>query len=151
MINIRSNAFENGEKLPKKFTCDGENISPDLVWDNIPEHTISFAVICEDPDAPAGLFTHWIIFNIPANLSELPENIDKKEKIQNGIIQGITTSGFTGYSGPCPPEGPAHRYFFKIYALDKTLNISPPVKRDEFLKAINENILDEGQLIGKYR
>lgn len=150
MINIESDAFVEGGNIPEKYTCDGINISPPLKWNTIPEHTISFAIICEDPDAPRGIYTHWIIYNIPPNIMELPENVEKKENLENGIIQGLNDSGFPGYGGPCPP-GEEHRYFFRIYALDKTLNLTPPVKRDDFLKALNENILDEGQLMGKYR
>lgn len=150
MIIIGSDAFEDGEKIPEKYTCDGMNISPPLRWDTLPEHTISFAILCEDPDAPGETFTHWIIFNIPTNVMELPTDVENKEKLENGAIHGINSNGYAGYTGPCPPEGPAHRYFFRIYALDKTLNLNPPVKRNEFLKALNENILDEGQLMAKY-
>jgi Raf kinase inhibitor-like YbhB/YbcL family protein len=150
MIIIGSDAFEDGEKIPEKYTCDGMSISPPLRWDTLPEHTISFAILCEDPDAPGETFTHWIIFNIPTNVMELPTDVEKKEKLENGAIQGINSTGYAGYTGPCPPEGPAHRYFFRIYALDKKLNLSPPVKRNDFLKALNENILDEGQLMAKY-
>jgi Raf kinase inhibitor-like YbhB/YbcL family protein len=150
MIIIGSDAFEDGEKIPEKYTCDGMSISPPLRWDTLPEHTISFAILCEDPDAPGETFTHWIIFNIPTNVMELPTDVEKKEKLENGAIQGINSTGYAGYTGPCPPEGPAHRYFFRIYALDKKLNLSPPVKRNDFLKALDENILDEGQLMVKY-
>jgi len=150
MINIESDAFGEGENIPEKYTCDGIDISPPLKWKTLPEHTISFAILLEDPDAPGGIYTHWIIYNIPPNVMELPENVEKKEKLENGIIQAVNSFGFNGYGGPCPP-GEEHRYFFKIYALDKTLNLSPPVKRDDFLKALNENILDEGQLMGKYK
>jgi Raf kinase inhibitor-like YbhB/YbcL family protein len=151
MINIQSSAFVDGEEIPEKYTCDAIDVSPPLRWDTIPEHTISFAILCEDPDDPTGTFTHWIIFNIPSDVKELPENLEKKEKLEKGIIQGVNDFGFSGYGGSCPPKGPAHRYFFRIYALDKTLNLSPPVKKNDFLKALNENILDEGQLMGKYR
>ena len=150
LINIRSNAFEDGGNIPGKYTCDGTDISPQLQWDTLPEHTISFAVLCEDPDAAEGIYTHWIIFNIPTDIMELPENVKKKEKLENGMIQGLNSFGFPGYGGPCPP-GEEHRYFFRIYALDTTLNLPTPTKREDFLKAMNNNILDEGQLMGKYR
>jgi Raf kinase inhibitor-like YbhB/YbcL family protein len=150
VINIESEAFDEGGNIPEKYTCDGINISPTLKWNTLPEHTISFAILCEDPDAPGGIYTHWIIYNVPPNIMELPENVEKKEKLENGIIQGVNDSGFHGYGGPCPP-GEEHRYFFRIYALDKTLSLRPPVKREDFLKALNENILDEGQLMGRYR
>lgn len=149
MINIRSDAFEDGERIPEKYTCNGMNISPPLSWDTLPKNTLSFAVLCEDPDAP-GTFTHWIIFNIPPNVMELPADMEKKEKLETGAIQGINSAGDTGYTGPCPPKGPAHRYFFRIYALDKILNLNIPVKIADFLKALDENSLDEGHLMGEY-
>lgn len=149
-INLISDVFEEGDIIPIKYTCDDMNISPPLRWDTLPERTISYAILCEDPDAPAGIWTHWIIFNIPPNVKELSAGIKNEEKLENGIIQGVNDSGYVGYGGPCPPEGSKHRYFFRIYALDTTLNLGPVVKREEFLRALDENILDEGQLMGIY-
>ncbi|MGB9937943.1 MAG: YbhB/YbcL family Raf kinase inhibitor-like protein [Methanobacterium sp.] len=151
MINIKSNSFNEGSSIPKKFTCDNINISPQLQWDSIPDDTRSLAILCEDPDAPSGLFTHWIIFNIPPEVNELPENIEKKEKLKNGAIQGTTTHGSSGYGGPCPPQGPAHRYFFRIYAIDTLLDLDASAGRQELLDALKGHVLDEGALIGKYR
>jgi Raf kinase inhibitor-like YbhB/YbcL family protein len=150
-IKIISEVFDEGNMIPETYTCDNINISPSLRWDTLPERTISFAILCEDPDAPVGIWTHWIVFNIPPNVMELPAGLKKEEKLENGITQGINDFGYAGYGGPCPPSGPAHRYFFRIYALDTTLNLGPRVKRDEFLKALNENILDEGHLMGLYK
>lgn len=150
-ITLMSDVFDEGTIIPTKHTCDDANISPPLRWDSLPEHTISFAILCEDPDAPLGTWTHWIIFNIPPDTLELPEKIENKEHLERGMIQGINDSGYAGYGGPCPPEGEKHRYFFRIYALDTTLNIGPGVKREEFLRALNENVLDEGQLMGIYK
>lgn len=150
MINIESDAFSEGGNIPEKYTCDGTDISPPLRWNTLPELTLSLAILCEDPDAPGGIFTHWILFNIPPDTMELPENMEKKEKLEGGMIQGLNSFGFPGYRGPCPP-GEEHRYFFRIYALDRTLNLTTPVKREDFLKALNDNILDEGHLMGKYR
>jgi len=150
-ITIRSDVFDEGNIIPEKYTCDDVNTSPQLRWDTLPERTISFAILCEDPDAPMGTWTHWIIFNIPPNIMELQSGIRKEEKLENGIIQGINDFGYPGYGGPCPPSGPAHRYFFRIYALDTTLNLGPGVKREEFLKALDENVLDEGHLMGIYK
>ena len=149
-ITLMSDVFEEGAIIPAKHTCDDSNISPSLRWDSLPEHTISFAILCEDPDAPLGTWTHWIIFNIPPDTMELPEKIENKEHLEMGMIQGINDFGYVGYGGPCPPEGEEHRYFFRIYALDTTLSLGPAVKREEFLRALNENILDEGQLMGIY-
>ncbi|WP_414469358.1 YbhB/YbcL family Raf kinase inhibitor-like protein [Methanobacterium sp. ACI-7] len=151
MINIKSDSFNDGDIIPKKFTCDDMNISPQLQWDLIPDDSKSLAILCEDPDAPSGLFTHWIIFNIPSDVNEIPENVEKKENLENGAVQGTTSYGSAGYRGPCPPQGPAHRYFFRIYALDNILDLGPLAEREEFLNAIEGHILDEGILIGKYR
>ncbi|MEN4007018.1 MAG: YbhB/YbcL family Raf kinase inhibitor-like protein [Methanobacteriaceae archaeon] len=150
MINIESDAFSEGSNIPEKYTCDGADISPPLRWDIFPEHTLSFAILCEDPDAPGGIFTHWILFNIHPDTMELPENMEKKETVEMGMIQGINDFGLPGYGGPCPPKGTEHRYFFRIYALDRTLNLTTPLKRGDFLKALNDSILDEGHLMGKY-
>ena len=149
-INLISDVFDEGEMIPARHTCDDINVSPPLRWDSLPERTISFAILCEDPDAPMGTWTHWIIFNIPPDIMELSAEIKKEEKLEKGMIQGINDFGYAGYGGPCPPEGEKHRYFFRIYALDTTLNIGPGAKREEFLKALNENVLDEGQLMGIY-
>lgn len=149
-INLMSDVFEEGDRIPIKHTCDDTNISPPLRWSTLPERTISFAVLCEDPDAPAGIWTHWIIFNIPPNVMELPAGIKNEEKLENGIVQGVNDFGYTGFGGPCPPDGAEHRYYFRIYALDTTLNPGPGAKRKEFLKALNENVLDEGHLMGIY-
>lgn len=150
MIRLTSNAFNDGDVIPEKYTCNDENISPHLQWDKLPERTISFAILCEDPDASGGIFTHWIIYNIPSDTMELPENIEKKEIIEMGITQGVNDAGYAGYHGPCPPNGPAHRYYFRIYALDTTINPVKPARRDEFLKALQPNVLDEGVLMGKF-
>jgi Raf kinase inhibitor-like YbhB/YbcL family protein len=149
-INLMSDVFNEGELIPTRHTCDDINISPPLRWDSLPERAISFAILCEDPDAPMGTWTHWIIFNIPPDVLELSAEIKNEENLERGIIQGINDFGYAGYGGPCPPEGEKHRYFFRIYALDTTLNIGPGVKREEFLKALNENVLDEGYLMGIY-
>ena len=149
-INLISDVFEEGSLIPAKHTCDDVNISPPLRWSSLPERTISFAILCEDPDAPIGTWTHWIIFNIPPDVLELSAGIKNEEKLENGIVQGINDFGYAGYGGPCPPEGEEHRYSFKIYALDTTLNPGHGVKRDEFLRALDENVLDEGQLMGIY-
>lgn len=149
-INLISDVFDEGEMIPTRHTCDDINVSPPLRWDSLPERTISFAILCEDPDAPMGTWTHWIIFNIPPDVMELSAEIKNEENLERGMIQGINDFGYAGYGGPCPPEGEKHRYFFRIYALDTTLNIGPGAKREEFLKALNENVLDEGQLMGIY-
>ena len=149
-INLMSDVFEEGDIIPTRHTCDDINISPPLRWDSLPERTMSFAILCEDPDAPLGTWTHWIIFNIPPDVMELSAELEKKEHLEKGITQGINDFGYAGYGGPCPPEGEEHRYFFRIYALDTTLNLGPEVKREEFSRALDANVLDEGQLMGIY-
>lgn len=148
-IKITSSAFGNGESIPVRYTCDGENISPPLKWSNLPQGTKSFAIINDDPDAPMGTWVHWVIYNIPANVTELDERIPPLQKLANGALQGKNSWGKIGYGGPCPPGG-THRYFFKIYALDKILDIGAGASKEEVLNAIKGHILAEGQLYGKY-
>jgi len=151
VIKMESTSFKEGELIPQRYTCDGDNISPPLRWDRLPEHTISLSIICEDPDAPGGIFTHWIISNLSPDIMNLDEGVKKEDIVENGAIQGLNDFGFSDYGGPCPPSGKTHRYFFKIYALDKILNIKPEFRPEEFLRAIESNIMDKGQLMGLYR
>lgn len=148
-IQISSGAFANEGFIPQKYTCDGENISPPLTWKNIPSGTKSIAIINDDPDAPVGTWVHWVIYNIPPNISGLPEGIKPIEKLPDGTMQGRNSWGKIGYGGPCPPSG-VHRYFFKIYALDKMLDLKPGATKEELLKAMKGHILAEGQFYGKY-
>lgn len=148
-IQISSGAFANEGFIPQKYTCDGENISPPLTWKNIPSGTKSIAIINDDPDAPVGTWVHWVIYNIPPNISGLPEGIKPIEKLPDGTMQGRNGWGKIGYGGPCPPSG-VHRYFFKIYALDKMLDLKPGATKEELLKAMKGHILAEGQFYGKY-
>ncbi len=148
-IEIKSTAFKDSGMIPVKYTCKGDNISPPIsISTNAPD-VKSFAIICEDPDAPSGLVVHWVIYNIPVDATELKENIPSLKILDNGATQGINTSKKNGYMGPCPPSG-THRYFFKLYALDATFNINDAT-RDELLTAMKGHILAETQLMGKYR
>lgn len=148
-IILKSDSFSDGGMIPAKYTCDGANISPQLSWDNAPKDTKSFVLICEDPDAPMGTFTHWILYDIPADVHELPENLPKDKVLSNGAKQGIADFKKIGYGGPCPPSG-THRYYFKLYALDTLLNLEPGLKKEDILKAMNGHILAQGQIMGKY-
>lgn len=150
-IELSSAAFANGQSIPKKYTCDGEDISPPLKWMNAPKETKSFALISDDPDAPAGTWVHWVIFNIPADVSELKENLPKTESVLGKAKQGINDFEKIGYGGPCPPSGKPHRYFFKLYALDTELNLSGKVKKEDLVKAMQGHILAEGQIMGTYQ
>lgn len=149
-IQIICAAFKEGETIPVKYTCDGENVSPALNWSGAPENTKSFALICDDPDAPMGTWVHWVVYNIPATMTSLPEAVPMKKTVLNNIIQGTTSFRKIGYGGPCPPRGPAHRYFFKIYALDTELNLKAGASENELLKAMEGHILAKGQLMGRY-
>src|SRR5579859_2603609 len=122
-LRLESPSFRNGELIPPRFTCDGENVSPALRWAEAPAGTQCLALVCDDPDAPGKTFTHWVLFNIPLNPPELREGIPTEKTLPNGARQGTTDFGKTGYGGPCPPGG-LHRYFFKLYALDKPLDLA---------------------------
>ncbi len=149
-IRIASSAFEDGGLIPAKYTCDGADISPPLQWDAVPEGTGSIALICDDPDAPVGTFVHWVLFNLPAETKELPENMPADKSLPNGAGQGTTDFGRIGYGGPCPPSG-THRYFFKIYALDAEVDLVAGAGKRDLLRAMEGHILAQGQLIGKYK
>jgi Raf kinase inhibitor-like YbhB/YbcL family protein len=149
-MELSSTAFKPGGMIPAKYTCDGSNISPPLKWSAIPPETKTFALICEDPDAPAGLWVHWLIYNLPGDVNELTENIPALEILPSGARQGQNDFGRIGYGGPCPPRG-IHRYFFRLYALDEVLMPGAGVSRSGLLKAMEGHVLSEGQLIGKYQ
>lgn len=149
-MKITSASFEEGGMIPSKYTCDGQNISPQLSWTGIPKGTKSVALLCDDPDAPVGDWVHWLIFNIPPLLTDLKENIHIGKNLENGAIQGLNDFKKNGYGGPCPP-GETHRYFFKLYALDSILTEDPNMTKAKFLKEISGHILGEAQLMGKYK
>jgi hypothetical protein len=149
-IKISSAVFENNGLIPVKYTCDGDDISPPLRWEAVPAGAKSIAVICDDPDAPMGTFVHWVLFNLPADTRELAEKIPADKTLANGAKQGTSDFGSIGYGGPCPPSG-THRYFFKIYALDKEVDLPAGANKRQLVKAMEGHILDEGQVIGKYK
>lgn len=149
-FKLISEAFDEGEKIPIKYTCDGEDISPPLSWEGFPENTKSFVLIMEDPDAPGGTFTHWIMFNIPKNVTSLKEGIQNIKKIEGIGIQCKNDFGKFGYGGPCPPPGTTHRYVFKLYAIDTMLNLGPEASKHEVLNAIEGHVLAIAELIGIY-
>jgi len=149
-IKITSSAFEEGGMIPRKYTCDGANISPPLAWDSVPEETKTLALIGDDPDAPMGTWVHWVVYALPPDLRELPEDIPPTETLENGAQQGTNDFRKIGYGGPCPPGG-THRYYFKLYALDITLDRDPGMTKADLLKAMNGHILAEGRVMGKYK
>lgn len=150
-IKVSSTAFKNGGFLPVQYTCDGNNISPPLNFSSIPEDTQSLALILEDPDAPGGTFTHWIIYNLPGNTTNLTENIPTDDTLENGAEQGVNDFGQIGYGSPCPPPGLPHRYIFKLYALNVKLDLSLGATKKQLLGVMKGHILQEGKLIGHYK
>ena len=149
-ITVTSSAFTEGSMIPSKYTCDGKDISPPLKWKGAPAETKSFAIISDDPDAPMGTWVHWVMWNIPADLNELTENVPPDKDLPNGSKQGITDFRRPGYGGPCPPSG-THRYYFKVYALDTKLDIPSVATKADLVKTMSGHILAEGQLMGKYK
>ena len=149
-LEIKSTAFERNDLIPAVYTCKGTNISPTLSWSGIPARTKSFALICGDPDAPVGIWVHWVIYNIPEGKSGLPEAVATDKKLADGTLQGLNDFRRIGYSGPCPPPGPAHRYSFKLYALDTVLDVNPGLTKKEVLESMEGHVLEEAQLMGKF-
>jgi len=149
-IKVVSSAFQEGGMIPADYTCDGKNISPPLSWSGIPEKAVTLALICDDPDAPVGTWVHWVLYNLPASVKELPAGVPPEERLASGAVQGKNDFRKVGYGGPCPPGG-THRYYFKLYALDKALELKPGAIKKELLKAMEGHILAEGQLMGRYK
>jgi Raf kinase inhibitor-like YbhB/YbcL family protein len=143
-IQLSSKAFTNGGTIPVKYTCDGENVSPDLSWSGTPQGVKSLALIADDPDAPAGTWVHWVLYDLPPDTTSLAEGT------QGVGVLGTTSFGDARYGGPCPPRGKPHRYFFKLYALDKLLGLSPGATKAAVEKAMQGHILGSGQLMGTY-
>ncbi len=149
-MKITSQSFKEGELMPEKYTCDGANISPQLTFSDIPANTKSLAIISDDPDAPAGDWVHWVIYNIPPTINELKENFPRDKELKDGTKQGKNDFGKIGYDGPCPPGG-IHRYYFKLYALDIVLEKDYGLTKKELLKAMEGHIIAETSLMGKYK
>ena len=151
MLQLTSSAFQSEGNIPRQFTCEGDDVSPELKWTNAPAGTKSFALIVHDPDAPRpGGFTHWVAYNIPANVNQIPQGTPRGDKLPGGGLQGKNDSGQNGYMGPCPPSG-THRYYFYLYALDTELNLQPGASKDEVEKAIKDHILAKTELMGRYK
>jgi hypothetical protein len=144
-MNLTSSAFTQGQPIPTKYSCKGADVSPALAWDQAPTGTQSLALIMDDPDAPMGTWDHWVLFNIPAATRSLAENFQPAAP----IITGRNSSGQNGYGGPCPPSG-THRYFFRLYALDTTLNLSSAANKKQVLAAIAGHTLASGELMGTF-
>jgi Raf kinase inhibitor-like YbhB/YbcL family protein len=149
-MELISSAFSEGAMIPGKYTCDGEDVSPPLNWKALPAGTKSLALICDDPDAPVGTWVHWVYYDISAGTEGLPENVVSDERPAQGGTQGVNDFRKIGYGGPCPPGG-THRYYFKLYALDTPLNLSSGATKKQVLKAMENHIIGQAQLMGKYK
>jgi len=150
-FQITTTAFRDGSSIPKKFTCDGPDVSPALSWGDSPAGTKSLAIIADDPDAPAGTWVHWVLYDLPADTRKLPEGVAKDRELPNGALQGRNDFGKIGYNGPCPPRGSEHRYFFKLYALDSKTGLKAGVTKSELERAMKGHVLSQAQLVGKFQ
>jgi len=149
-LTITSPAFSEGGMIPKKYSCDGTDISPDLSWKGVPGATRSLVLICDDPDAPGRTWVHWVLFNIPAGEKGLPAEIPPAATLSNGARHGTNDFRHLGYGGPCPPGG-THRYYFKLYALDTVLSLDAGASKAQVEAAMAGHILAQAQLMGKYK
>lgn len=150
-MKLTSTAFAEGETIPKQHTGDGKDVSPPLQWSDVPAGTKSFALICDDPDAPVGTWVHWVLFNVPADRTELPEGVPASKTVLGDARQGTNDFKKIGYGGPAPPRGKPHRYFFRLYALDTTLDLTESATKKDVEAAMKGHILAEGKLMGKYQ
>ena len=150
-LEIKSDSFEENGYIPAIYTGLSSDISPELNWEEVPQGVKSFAIIMDDPDAPAGTWVHWVIYNIPSSSRGLDKDVSKRERLSDGTRQGINSFGKVGYGGPYPPPGSAHRYFFKLYALDVMLSLGPGATKEELLGAVKGHILAEAQIIGLFK
>ena len=150
-LELKAPAFAYGSEIPRRFTCSGADVSPALRWSGVTPAAHSLALIADDPDAPAGTWTHWLIWNIPAHETDLPEGVPAKETLENGICQGTNDFRRIGYGGPCPPPGKTHRYFFRLYALDTALDLKAGARRQELEHAMKRHILAQAEWMGTFR
>lgn len=150
-FNITTTAFEYGASIPVKHTCKGDDLSPPLSWDEVPKGTTSLALIMEDPDAPGGTYTHWIVYNLPPESTGLEAITPIQKHLKNGATQGKNDFGKTGYGGPCPPKGEEHRYFFRLFALKKKLPPESANKAKDFYNSINGLIIEKAEYMGKFK
>lgn len=150
-VTITSPAFDAGGMIPGRYTCDGEDLSPPLRWSGAPEGTASWALVCDDPDAPAGVWVHWVLYGLPAETRALPEGVPCEETVLGGARQGRNDFRRLGYGGPCPPPNGEHRYQFTLYAVDGEIDLPPGATKRELLEALQGRVVGGGRLIGRYR
>jgi Raf kinase inhibitor-like YbhB/YbcL family protein len=149
-MELKTTAFQPGGEIPRQFTCDGADASPALSWSAPPAATQSFVLIMEDPDAPVGTFVHWVVYNLPSSIRQLPDRVPGKGEMRSGGLQGVNDFPRTGYGGPCPPRGKPHRYFFRLYALDSKLNLKAEARRGEVDQAMKGHVIAQAELLGLY-
>jgi hypothetical protein len=150
VMRIQSAAFSEGGMIPRRHTCDGGDISPRLSWSGTPVGSRSLVLICDDPDARVETWVHWVLFAIPPDSNGLPEGVSDDETISGGAVHGRNDFGILGYGGPCPPPGPPHRYYFKLYSVDIELDLGAGATKQDVMSAIEGHILAEAQLMGRY-
>lgn len=150
-LEVTTTAFEHGAMIPKVHTCDGDDLSPPISWYGAPDETASFALVMDDPDAPGGTFTHWIIYNLPPDVHELEKIVPIEKNLDNGAIQGKNDFGKYGYRGPCPPKGETHRYYFRIFALKKKLPPETANRGPDIHSAMEGLIIESAEYMGKYK
>lgn len=150
-LQLRSSAFSNGGAIPPKFTCDGSDLSPALSWNDPPPGTKAFALIMDDPDAPGGTWVHWVLYDLPASVRELPEGVPTAKDLESGARQGSNDFRRIGYAGPCPPRGSTHRYSFRLCALDQPTQLPAGVAKKDLERAIKGHILAQSELVGRFQ
>lgn len=149
-LELTSSAFKSGDPIPRRYTCEDEDLSPPLHWTVPPAATKSFVIIADDPDAPAGTWVHWVIYDLPLDLRGLTEGVSPKDRLPDGALQGLNDFKRVGYGGPCPPPGKPHRYYFTLYALDVMLNLKPRATKAQVLDGCKGHVLAEAQLMGRF-
>ncbi|MCI0381331.1 MAG: YbhB/YbcL family Raf kinase inhibitor-like protein [Gemmataceae bacterium] len=149
-MQLTSTAFVEGAVIPTRYTADGDNLSPALTWSGAPGNAQSFALVCEDPDAPRGTWIHWVLHNLPADCTGLAEGASPKGSLPKGAKEGMNSWSKSGYGGPSPPAGKPHRYFFKLYALDTMLDLPDKAGRQQLEDAMKGHLLATAQIMGKY-
>ena len=149
-FELTSSAFKTGDPIPRRYTCEGEDLSPPLHWGVPPAATRSFVMIADDPDAPVGTWVHWVIYDLPLDLHGLAEGVPPKDRLPDGALQGLNDFKRVGYGGPCPPPGKPHRYYFRLYALDATLNLKSRATKAQVLDSCKGHVLAEVQLMGRF-
>ncbi len=149
-FTITTSAFASGAAIPERYTCKGEDLSPALEWKDAPAKTAAFAMIMDDPDAPAGVWVHWVLWNLPRSATSLREGVARSDQLEDGSQQGRNSFGKTGYNGPCPPPGQTHRYFFRLYALDVKLNLPADADRSQLDAAMKDHVLAQAEYMGTF-